>query len=458
VHDGAINCTANIPALSSTVALQNPSSSHVQGPVWAAQNSATSLTTKGGVQVLPSSAGGQPITSFRDIVQNAEINGINTGAAGQNAGDTTITPVTNQQLNNFFYDNNISDATPPVPMDGVGTNPKKPVLNIFQPSALLVVGGTYFSKVSISPSPDELAVAGAVGGAIFSPDEVLAITSSGAADGSIKYIGNSTSLTAKVLGAIDAITTCSNSATPEHTIHVHTAGSPVNTAEPVVACQPATGTTGAANALVSKGFWTGAGGTGDPAFAAVGGSLKAAITYDGCVVPDQQSDAWVLSKHGAPAAVALTATKAIISLKGKGFGDCSLVSVRGAGGVTSKADTTKAYEFTGTIGTKYTNSGNVVVKVPGTAAAVTQKIFINQNTSLTNPLVTLEADGVVTKGMGVGGAVHFGTELDSTSASVQALEGCNGIPTQPTQANVYIGAVGFKMLTAGDAVLEVSRP
>jgi hypothetical protein len=303
--------------------------------------------------------------------------------------------------------------------------------------------------------------AGTVGAAIYSPASSVNVTNAGALDGPIKYIGASTALSAFVLGgAIRADTACAPSAEPEHVTHIHTAGSPANKTEPVLACKPTAGTAGT-NAI-SKGLWSGPAGVGDPAFTAVGSSLKIAVTYDGCVVPDQQADAWVLSKHGAPAAVALTATKAILSLKAKGFADCKGLSLRSPAG-QSENGATNSYEMVGSIGTKFTNAGNVVVKVPGTKASVTIKLIIDTNTGLNNPPpplipeATVEADGVATKGMGAGGDVKFVAELDPANANVLAMEGCNGVG--PVGAsNVYIGATGLHIKTAGDAVFQVERP
>mgnify|MGYP001503130244 FL=1 len=75
VQVGAINCTAHAVLLPSTVlgdvALQNPTESHVQGPVWAAQGSAFSLVTPPSVAILPSSAGGQTVSKYTDITTAA---------------------------------------------------------------------------------------------------------------------------------------------------------------------------------------------------------------------------------------------------------------------------------------------------------------------------------------------------------------------------------------------------
>ncbi len=468
VHVGAINCTAHAVLLPSTVigdvAVQNPSEAHVQAPVWTSQGSAFAFTTPASISILPVSAGGQTVSKFQDVTNTSQIIGVNapptTGASG--AGDTIVATQPSTPVPGYFWDNNVSDATPPVPMDGLGSDPPAPTATVDAGPSLLAAGGVWYAKVVIAPnsySPG-LVPAGPIGGAIYAPAQSVNVTNSGALDGPINYIGASTSLVAFVLGgAISATTTCAPSATPEHVTHIHTAGSPANKTEPVLSCKPTAGTAG--TNVISKGLWSGPAGVGDPAFTAVGASLKAAVTYDGCVVPDQQADAWVLSKHGAPAAVALTASKAILSLKGKGFGDCKLVSIRNGAG-QSEQGYTNSYEITGTIGTKFTNGSNVVVKVPGTAASVTIKLIIDENTSLANPLTiipetTLEADGVATKGMGMGGAVKFVGELDPSNAAVLSMEGCNGVGPVGIP-NVYIGAAGLPIKTAGDAVFQVERP
>jgi hypothetical protein len=344
-------------------------------------------------------------------------------------------------------------------MDGVGGHPVAPTLEVTAGPALLAAGGVWYAKTVTGPSPG-LVPAGTVGAAIYSPSSSVNVTNAGALDGPINYIGASTSLSAFVLGgAIRADTACAPSATPEHVTHIHTAGAAPNKTEPVLACKPTAGTAG--TNVISKGLWSGPAGNGDPAFTAVGSSLKIAVTYDGCVVPDQQAQAWVLSKHGALAADALAASKAILSLKAKGFADCKGVSLRAPGGQTENG-ATNSYEMVGSVGTKFTNAGNIVVKVPGTKASVTIKLIIDTNTSLANPLtqipeVTVEADGVATKGMGAGGAVKFVGELDPANAAVLAMEGCNGVG--PVGApNVYIGAAGLPIKTAGDAVFQVDRP
>jgi hypothetical protein len=469
VHVGAINCDAHAVLLPSTdighVSVQNPSEAHVQGPIWTAQGSSFSFVTPASISILPVTAGGQTVSKFQDINNTSQIIGVNapptTGGSG--AGDTTVTTVpAGTAIPGYFWDNNVSDATPPVPMNGAGGNPPAPTAEVTAGPGLLAAGGVWYAKVSIAPNSyaPGLVPAGPIGGAIYAPAQSVAVSNAGSIDGPINYIGASTSLTAFVLGgAISATTTCAPSATPEHVTHIHTAGSPANKTEPVLSCKPTPGTTG--TNVISKGLWSGPAGNGDPAFTAVGSSLKTAVTYDGCVVPDQQAQQWVLSKHGALAADALAASKAILSLKAKGFADCTGVSIRNGAG-QSENGAVNSYEMVGSIGTKFTNASNVVVKVPGTKASVTIKLIIDQNTSLANPLtiipeVSLEADGVATKGMGAGGNVKFVGELDPANAAVLAMEGCNGVG--PVGApNVYIGAAGLPIKTAGDAVFQVDRP
>jgi hypothetical protein len=467
VHVGAINCDAHAVLLPSTVlgdvAVQNPSTSRVDAPTWSAQGGAFTFTVAAALQILPSSAGGQNVDHFSDLNTTDQIIGQNVPPSSQGAGDTTITTAADAPIPGYFWDNDVTDNTPPVPMDGVGTHPPAPHGSIDQGPVLLASGGVYYLHNSIAPSgsfPAGLHPAGAVGGGIFSPATVVNVTNAGAQDGPINFIGASTQLTAFVLGgAISATTSCAPSAAPEATVHVHTAGSPPRASEPVVACDPATAPTGFVS--VSKGFWSGPAGTGDPA-AQAADSLKASTTYDGCVVPDQQADQWNGSKHGAPAAVALTATKALISLKGAGFGDCKQVSIRNAAGENEQGYP-NTYQIAGSLSTKYENGGGVVVKVPGTAAAVVIKLEIDKNNNpIAQPIpdVTVEADGTVTKGLGVGGAVQFITTLDKTSADVAAILGCNGVAGQATINNQFIGAIkpGLPIVAGNEDIFQVSRP
>jgi hypothetical protein len=464
VRVGAINCDAHAVLLPSTdlghVAVQNPSTSQVDAPTWAAQGSAATFTVAAGLQILPVSAGGQSVDHFSDINTTDQIIGQNVPPAAQSAGDTTITTVPDAAIPGYFWDNDVTDANPPVPMDGVGTHPPAPHGSVDQGPALLASGGVYYLHNSIAPSPAQLKPTGTVGGGIFSPATVINVTNVGTQDGPINFIGASTALNAFVLGgAIEATTSCAPSATPESTIHVHTAGSPPSVTEPVVACDPATPPTGFVS--VSKGFWSGPAGVGDPA-AQAGDSLKASTTYDGCVVPDQQADQWNGSKHGAPAAVALTAAKALVSLKGAGFGDCKQVSIRNPGGETEQGYN-NTYQIAGSLSTKYENGGGVVVKVPGTAAGVVIKLIINENNNplvSPAPMVTVEANGTVTKGFGVGGAVQFVTTLDNTSADVVAIMGCNGVTGAATINNQFIGAIkpGLPIVAGPEDIFQVARP
>jgi hypothetical protein len=402
------------------------------------------------VSILPSSAGGQTVDHFSDINTTDQIIG---------SATTTVTTAADAAIPGYFWDNNVSDATPPVMMDGVGTDPPAPHGSIDQGPALLAAAGVYYVHNLVSPSPNKLSPSGPVGGAIFAPASVIHVSNTGTHNGPINFIGASTALTAFVLGgAISATTTCAPPAAPEASIHVHTAGGPADTTEPVVACQPATAPTGFVS--VSKGFWSGPAGAGDPA-AQAADSLKASTAFDGCIVPDTQADAWNGSKHGAPAAVALTATKAAISLKGAGFGDCKQVSIRNPAGEVEQGYV-NTYQIAGSLSTKYETGGNVVVKVPGTAAAVVMKVEINENNNpfvQPIPMVTLEANGTVTKGLGIGGAVQFVTTLDNTNAAVVSILGCNGIG--PVGApNVFYGAIkpGLPIVAGPEDIFQVARP
>jgi hypothetical protein len=466
VRVSAINCTASTPL--GNTAIQNPSTSDVTGPTWAAQGAAISIVTKGSVAVLPATAGGFSVYNFKNVTTTDELLGLNAPplTGGEGPGDTAVTTVTNAPIPGYFYTPDLG-ATAPVPMDGVGSDPPAPLLTITQGPAILATGGIYFSTVVVGPGSGLTVTqpsVGGIGGAIISPDQPLAITNTGAINGPIKFIGTQTALTANVLapppGGIAAVTTCAPPASPEFVTHVHTTGGAIDTSEPAISCQPSAGTAGSFG--VSKGFWSGPAGVGDPA-AQAAGSVKAATTYDGCVVPDQQADAWNGSKHGAPAAVATTVAKASIALKGAGFGDCKLVSIRNAAGETEQGYP-NTYQFAGSLSTKYLTSGNVATKLAGTSASVVIKFEIDENDlpfppapgSLTN---SVEATGTVTKGFGIGGAVTFVGELDSTNAAVLAIDGCNGVG--PVGApNAFIGAIkgGLPFKTADNATFEVERP
>jgi hypothetical protein len=454
----AINCVASIPALSIQVSVQNPSESHATGPVWAATGSAATIVTHGNVQNLPSSAGGQTIQYYTNLVQTDEILGIDAAPSGSGPEDTTMATVTNMPLNGYFFDNDIDDATPPVPMDGVGADPPKPTLTITGPG-IITPAGVYFITINIAQGGFHLPVSGADGGAIYAPDLSLALTNVGNDDGTVAHIGDGTSLTAHLSLGVDAITTCVPSATPDFETHVHTVGSAPSTSEPVAACQPGNATSG--SFVITKGLLSPANQAAQAA-----GSAKGAVTYDGCVIPDQQSDQWVLSKHGAAAAIAASTAHAIISLKGKNFGDCTQVTVRDSKGEHENGYT-NSYEDVGTLGIKWTDASNIPVKVPTTSAAVTIKVVIDENPSSgsTNaPLPTVEADGVVTKGLGVGGALHFVGELVPGNSNVHDVEVCNGAvsgsPIAP--AGSYLGQIGLPaglpIQTGPDAVLEIDRP
>jgi hypothetical protein len=459
VRVGAINCDAAASIVSpptpiGNVSVQNPSMSQVDAPFWAAHGAAASFTLPGGLQILPSMAGGQSVDHFSDINTTDQIIGQAT---------TTVTTAADAAIPGYFWDNNVSDNVAPVPMDGVGSDPPAPHGSIDQGPALLAAAGVYYLHNLIAPSatfPTGLHPSGPIGGAIFSPATVVNVSNVGTTDGPVNFIGASTALTAFVLGgAVKAVTTCAPSAAPEATIHVHTAGSAPNLTEPVVACQPQTAPTGFVS--VAKGFWSGPAGTGDPA-AQAADSLKASTAFDGCVVPDGQADAWNGSKHGAPAAVALTATKAAISLKGAGFGDCKQVSIRNAAGETEQGYP-NTYQIAGSLSTKYETGGNVVVKVPGTAAAVVIKLEIDENNNpfiQPLPMTTLEANGTVTKGLGIGGAVQLVTTLDNTSADVQAILGCNGVTGAPTINNQFIGGIkpGLPIVAGPEDIFQVARP
>lgn len=479
ITNGAINCTASIPALTSSVSLQNPTSSHVSGPVWSAQGAAATITNPAGVQILPSGVGGQLVSSFRDLKQGSMLLGLNTGVNGQNAGDTTLAGPfdTDIPLNGFTYDPDLTDAVPAIPMDGVATYNHtatypgsnntplgvvgpfpKPILRVTQGNPLVVAGGTYYISVSISPSPAEMKVAngtGTIGGAITSPAQPLSITDVGAANGPIKYINTSTALTAKVLGVIDAITTCTPSASPAHTIHVHTQGtytpddSAGNTTEPLAACKPTANTQGLLK--YSKGY-----GTGGTAPAAAG-SLSATLTYDGCVVPDVQAVQWAAIKFGAPTLADATNTKkAVIALKAKNFGDCTNVDTLTAAGRSHNYASPNHYGAYGSIAASWTDASAKPIKTKLPAVSATSRLDIVVDTTGPTPGIFLEGKGIGVKGLGIGADVYLLAELDQSNLNVQKVLGCNGVGAAPAPG-VYLGGVApyLTVKTAENAVFQV---
>jgi hypothetical protein len=294
---------------------------------------------------------------------------------------------------------------------------------------------------------------GTIGGAIVSPAQPLSITNVGAANGPIKYINTSTSLTAKVLGVIDAITTCTPSASPAHTIHVHTQGtytpddSAGNTTEPLAACKPTANTQGLLK--YSKGY-----GTGGIAPAAAG-SLSATLTYDGCVVPDVQAVQWAAIKFGAPTlADAVNSQKAVIALKAKNFGDCTNVDKLTAAGRTHNYASPNHYGAYGSIAASWTNNAAVKTKLP--AVSATSRLDIVVDTTGPTPGIFLEGKGIGVKGLGIGADVYLLAELDQSNLNVQKVLGCNGVGAAPAPG-VYLGGVApyLTVKTAENAVFQV---
>ncbi|MDZ4828002.1 MAG: hypothetical protein SGJ13_16290 [Actinomycetota bacterium] len=456
VKVGAINCTANIPALGTSVALQQPSTSHLTGPYWVDTGSAFTVTNVGGTTGLPSAASGIAINDFRDVITKAQVVGQPTTTLS-----TTPTLVGGFAGDGFFYfDNDIGDATAPVKMDGLLTNPAAPTIVIAAITSPAPIPGAFTVTTTLDPGVGTLDIIDGPpgpgngngfgdGGAVFSPDVIISVTNAGTTDGPINYIGTSTALTAKILGVIDAITACAPSASPAFTAHVQTDGTPVPTAQsPVVACDPADGTGGTNKA--SKGLATA------PLLDAAA-STSEVMTFTGCRAPDAQSNAWNPAKLGPLTADAITLDRASISIKGKNFGNCTLVDKRTGAGQLPNKDSAGDYETYSVATIKWLNSLLKPVKgASTTSASLYSRIIINTNGYA--PEVTSEHNGVVTKGFGAGGVIEIVSELDTANADVADVIDCNSTPPGAVPVGVYLQKIGLPLLTADDAVLEIQIP
>jgi hypothetical protein len=462
VKTGELNCTGT--TILGPVALRNPTSSHVVGPYWAAKASSITITTKGGTTVLPRMAGVATIGSYQDIVNKSQIVGTAT---------TTITPGAIPGLV-FSYDPDLADnggIPNPVLMNGVATYAHAldgvlgpfpaPTVVISGPLPLIGVAGTYDVATTIDPGLGSLptgSTPGNPGGLIFTPDVPVTITNTGSTDGTIRVIGTSTALTANVTAPLptSAVTTCGQPAEPQFVVHIQTDGAPRVPGEPVVACDPTLATAGLLKD--SKGWWTQD--TDVLTAENYAGSASAAVTYDNCTAPDTQLNDWVTSKNGVAAASALTIAKAQISVKAKHFGNCTNVDIIDATGRRHNANHPTAYEMGGTLGAKWVTAGDAAIAgVKPTGATVQARVVIYKNVTTLQPLTYLEAKGVVSKGLGLGGAVTFVSELDPASTRVQALVACNSpgytIPATGLQLG---GTPSFPILTGDDAVLEIAAP
>lgn len=459
VKAGAINCTAT--TLLGPVALRNPSITHVTGPVWATTSAAITITTKAGKTVLPRTAGAATIGSYQDLVNKAQLVG---------SATTTVTTGAVPGLV-FTYDPDLADnggVPNPVPMNGVATYAHAfdgvlgpfpaPTVTVTGPLPLVGVAGTFDVTTVLDPGVGTLPVGstpGNPGGTIFSPDVPISITNSGTTNTQIQMIGTSTTLTANVIAPLvtTAVTSCAPSAEPTHVVNVQTDGAAITPTHPVIACDPTNGTSGLFKD--AKGWWS-----MDTNIATVenyGGTLSGTTTYDGCIAPDVRLEDWVGSKNGALAADSVALAKASISIKAKGFGNCSQVDRLGTAGLSHGADSSTAYERSGTLSTKWLTAASVASKVKGSTASVAVRLVVD-TTGVSGTVTRLEANGIVTKGTGVGGKVKFVGEVDPATAL--NIVNCNTPGYVPPAVGLFFANQAPYLLlnTGDDAVLEVSAP
>jgi hypothetical protein len=462
VKTGEINCTAS--TILGPIAIRNPSTSHVVGPYWAAKSSAVTITIKAGTTLLPRTSGPGTIGSYQDLVNKYQVVG---------SASTTVTTGAIPGLV-YMYDPDTGDnggVPNPVPMNGVATYVHAldgvlgpfpaPTVVVSPPLPLVGTPGTFDVVVTLDPGVGTLptgSTPGNPGAMIFAPDIPLSVSNTGTADGAIELIATSTTLTANVIAPIAtaATTSCGQSTVAEHTVHVQTDGAARVAGEPVVACDPTNGTAGLLKD--SKGWWskdTNAATAEDYA-----GNALASATYDGCTAPDQQLADWVLSKNGISAPSALQIAKAAIQIKAKHFGNCTQVDIIDSFGRHHNADNPQSYEMGGTIKATYKTSADAAI--PGlkpSQGTVAARVVIDQNVTTAQPLTYVEATGVITKGLGAGGAVTFIGELDTTAPNVLGVIACNTAGyTAPAVGKQLGNTPSLPMKTGDDAVLEIAAP
>ena len=451
---GAINCSSS--TLLGPVAIRNPSVSHVTGPLWAAQGSPATITNVAGLTVLPSAVGPATIGSYQDLVNKSQLVGQLT---------TTVTTGLIPGLV-FNYDPDLSDnggVPNPVPMNGVATYGAlgpfaAPTVSVNPPLPLVGTAGTFEVVTTLDPGAGTLPVQGSIGGGIFTPNVPLNITNTGTSDGPISLINTSTTLTANVTAPIatTAVTTCAPGASPVHTIQVQTDGGPIVASAPVIACDPTNNTAGLFKD--SKGWWSQD--TNPATVENYGGSLGGSTTYDGCVAPDQRLQAWNLSKNGALAADAVALAKAQIAVKTKSFGNCTMVDTITAAGQAHAANSPDAYQGQGVLSTKYLTGGGLGSKVKG--ASIYGDIDLVIDTSGGDPKMRFDFNGLVTKGVGLGGAASWVGEVDTAVGQTAALGilGCNTAGYSPPAIGKFFGntAPYVNLKTGDDAQLIISAP
>jgi hypothetical protein len=132
--------------------------------------------------------------------------------------------------------------------------------------------------------------------------------------------------------------------------------------------------------------------SGDAAYA-----LKLSTTVDGCVANAAQLALWDPSKNGTPDGASIA--KAKVTLSTKGFGNCTFNL---NGGDASN------YPAVGTMLVKWLTSAGDSIK-----SAKTTSAFVKVSADLNTFSAT--ADGIVTKGLGVGANLHASSGIDTTN-------------------------------------------
>lgn len=165
--------------------------------------------------------------------------------------------------------------------------------------------------------------------------------------------------------------------------------------------------------------------------AALGLQLNA--TLDGCVANAAQLAAWAPSKLGGTTNGASIA-KAAVQLKAKGFGTCNFA-----------APDPGAYTATGKLQVKWLDvAGKTVPKTTPSSA------FVRVSGDLGT--VTTVADGIVTKGLGVGAALHASLGLDLANPINGPVLACNTGP----YAGPPVSQIG--VITFPSSVLSIDFP
>jgi hypothetical protein len=121
--------------------------------------------------------------------------------------------------------------------------------------------------------------------------------------------------------------------------------------------------------------------------------LKLTTAVNNCTANAAQLDAWVPSKNGTPAAIAAAVAKAVVSVKAKGFGTCDFAS-----------PTPSAYPSNGQLSIKWYDGSGAVSKMKSTKASVRISADLGS--------LSVQAEGIVTKGTGMGANILARTGFD----------------------------------------------